>query len=55
MSWRAVTAMSPVHDLRAAGANRAIDYGVVLPAVVVDGELLSWHQHTGAGRAKPLE
>jgi len=41
-----------VHDLRAAGANRAIDYGVVLPAVVVNGELLSWQLHTGAGRAR---
>lgn len=40
-----------VHDLRGAGANRAIDYGVVLPAVVVDGELLWSCQHDGPSRA----
>ncbi len=41
-----------VHDLRGAGANRAVDYGVVLPAVVVNGELLSRQQHPGPSRAK---
>ena len=31
-----------VHDLRDVGANRAIEYGIVLPVVVVNGELLCW-------------
>lgn len=40
-----------VHDLRGAGANRTIDFGVTLPAVVIDGELVSW-AHTGPGRSE---
>lgn len=31
-----------VHDLRDVGANRAFEYGIVLPVVVVNGELLCW-------------
>lgn len=40
-----------VHDLHEAGAERARKYGITtVPAVVVDGELLSCCQHKGPDR-----
>lgn len=40
-----------VHDLHDAGAEQAGKYGInTLPAVVVDGELLSCCQHGGPSR-----
>lgn len=40
-----------VHDLHDAGAERAMKYGITtVPAVVVDGELLSCCQHAGPSR-----
>lgn len=44
-----------VHDLRQAGADRAADYGIkVVPAVVVDGTLLSCCRATGPTREELL-
>lgn len=43
--------LAPVHDLRQAGADRAAEYGVkVVPALVVDGTLLSCCRATGPAR-----